>query len=84
MVLKNVSSNFTNTKDLVYTVIRNGRVLIDSQPIPTSDTTILKGQQVGPNGKNEYEVYYKYLETGTSQDVDLGKNYKAEIFITAE
>lgn len=82
IVFTNIENTFTNLQELRYTIKCNGVVLLDDMPVPASEQIILEKQTIFPGTVNNYEIFFKYVETGVAQNEDAAKNYKLSVMVT--
>lgn len=82
IVFKDIVTDFTNISDLKYTIKCNGEDLIVDQPLPSTETIVLKNQIIDVNVVNNYQIYFKYEDTQKNQNVDINKRYKMSVDVT--
>lgn len=83
VLFKDITSTFNNLEDLVYTLKKNGEVVISESPVPDKETIVLENVDIDVESKDNYELVFKYKETGVSQNQDIGKTYQMAVDISA-
>ena len=82
VVFKNIENTFTNIEDLRYTIKCNGEDVLVDQTLPTTESIILENQEIDVNQVNNYQIFFKYIDTNENQDIDINKRYKMAVDIT--
>lgn len=73
-----VMNDFTNTKDLVYTLYKENTV-IKSGTLPVKEELIISNLKIDANSNTNYYISYKYLYSENDQNIDQGKTFSGKI-----
>lgn len=77
-----IQNEFTDIQNLRYSIKCNGEYILTDQVVPLQNQVVLKNQEVKAHSTNNYEIYFKYIETNTDQTYDSGKTYKLSVNVS--
>lgn len=77
-----IQNEFTNIEALRYSIKCNGEYILTDQLVPLQNKVVLRNQEVKARSTNNYEIYFKYIETNTDQTYDSGKTYKLSVNVS--
>lgn len=80
-----VDKNDFTSSNFKYSLIKNGIKIVPQTTAPKSNATIFKDLIIAPGDSAKFEVNYEFVDTGSEQNIDQGRNYSArtEVVVTA-
>ena len=75
----NVVNTFSEANNLEFEVTRNGKVILSGRKLPYQDESIIANEVIEANSTYTYVINYRFIESGSNQDVDQNKNFSANV-----
>ena len=80
--LINVENTFTSD-NFVYSLVKDGRTIVDPTTAVKEDATIAGELIIGPGESKRFSINYEFVEIGAPQDYDQGRHYSGTVEIMA-
>ena len=78
--LTNITNTFTSN-NFVYSLVKDGEVLVNETPAVKKNSTIANNIVIAPGQTATFQINYKFKEIGEPQNYDQGQNYSATVAI---